>query len=98
MAAMEKPYVLVDSAREPASWMEYPNQPSLVRHGQLPCCQSGSCWKTRTVPLNDGKDGALCVNPSFGGSVAIPRCSAMISPDDVIGTIEGYYRGGRLIY
>jgi ADP-heptose:LPS heptosyltransferase len=96
MAAFEKPYVLVDSAREPVSWMAYPAQTSLIRHGQLPCCSVRACWKTRTVALKDEKNGSLCEEPEFGGSVAVPRCSAMISTEDVIRAIEGYYRGGKL--
>lgn len=97
-AAHEKPYVLVDSAREPAAWMSYPKQTSLVQHAKLTCCSGGSCWKSRTVAINDGKDGNLCEQPWFGGSVPIPRCSAMIQPGDVVKAIASYYDGGSLSY
>jgi ADP-heptose:LPS heptosyltransferase len=90
-AAFEKPYVLVDSAREPASWTTYPHQTSLAKHGALPCCPRGSCWRTKL-------SGSSSVGEQVweGGSIPVARCSAMISPEEIVRAIEVYHEGRRL--
>lgn len=84
-AAFEKPYVLVDSAREPASWMTYPLQTSLIKHGTLACCSSGACWRTKLSGTS-----SLCSQVDDSGSVPVSRCIIMINPEQVVEAIQSY--------
>lgn len=95
-AAFQKPYVALLGGREPMQWEGYHTQTTMSTLGQLPCCQYEACWKSRTVPLgdNDDKDKSLCALPMFTQSGAIPKCMAMISPDDVVRAVSRYYTGG----
>jgi ADP-heptose:LPS heptosyltransferase len=85
----ERPCVVVAGGREPATWEAYPGHHFLHTIGQLPCCATGGCWRSRSVPLGDGdqKDQPehLCVDVVNN----LPRCMHMITPADVIGKIEG---------
>lgn len=100
MAAFHKPYVCLNGGREPVSWEQYPTATMLNTIGRLPCCQGGGCWRSRTVSLGDGdeKDKSLCELPVFGGEDTIPKCMAMIHPEEVARAIEQYYLGGVLKY
>lgn len=90
--------VIIAGGREPTQWEAYPHHQFLHTLGALPCCRNSACWKSRTLPLGDGDEQDdprnLCVN--VDGS--LPRCMAMISPNDVIRRIEMYYEGGALEY
>jgi len=98
-AAFEKPYVCLLGGREPLPWEYYPTQTILSSIGTLPCCRYGGCWKSRTVPLGDGsqQDASLCERPIFGEQV-LPKCMAMIRPEDVVRAIEQFYTGGVLCW
>lgn len=98
MAAWRKPYVCVHRAAEPISWITYPNQIVISRLGTLPCCADKACWKSRTVPLGDGKDRSVCDRPVFGLSQPEPRCLALIRPEEVVRAVESFYEGGVLTY
>ncbi len=93
-AAFEKPAVILAGGREPRSWNTYPTQNLISRVGALSCCASGGCWKSRTVPLHDGdeKDKSTCLNPVMD-DYPVPRCMAMISPEEACKAIESYYTG-----
>lgn len=95
-AAFGKPYVCLLGGREPLSWVHYPTQITLDSLGRISCCQTTSCWKSRTVPLGDGdkKDKDPCLFPV--GSEPIPRCMEMISPNMVAASILSFYQGGIL--
>jgi ADP-heptose:LPS heptosyltransferase len=58
--------VVVAGGREPAQWEAYPHHQFIHTNGALRCCDSGGCWRARTVPLGDGdeKDQPehLCLN------------------------------------
>lgn len=98
-AAFSKPFVCLASGFLPTSWVSYPTTTILSKARMLPCSErKGCCWKSRTVPLGDGdgKDGSLCELPVFGGSEPVPKCLAMISPEEVVSAIRGYYDGGLL--
>jgi ADP-heptose:LPS heptosyltransferase len=99
-AAFEKPYVALLGGREPLMWEHYTTQTTMSTLGQLSCCKYRACWKSRTVPLNDGdeKDNSLCELPVFGGLEVIPKCMAMITPEEVVRAIQRYYFGGVLSY
>lgn len=80
----------------------YPTTTILHKAAALPCCDrsKGCCWKARTVKLadSDHKDNSLCELPIFGGSEPVPKCLALIRPDEVVDAIQAYYEGGLLAY
>ncbi len=100
-----RPCVVVAGGREPAQWEAYPHHQYLHRNGCLPCCDNGGCWRSRVLPLGDGKeqDNSLCQFPvkSESGAV-IPKCLDMVSAADVISSVENYIKFGsyawRTIY
>lgn len=81
--------VVIAGGREPAHWEQYPGHQFLHTIGQLECCATGGCWKSRTVALGDGAaldaPEALCrqVMPS-----GLPRCMDMITSDFVCHSIQ----------
>lgn len=92
-----RPCVVVAGGREPPHWESYPNHQFIHTVGMLTCCETGGCWRKRTVPLGDGDKRDLpenlCRQVVAG---PLPRCMAMISPDDVVRRIEGYFDGGLI--
>lgn len=90
-----RPCVVVAGGREPPHWECYPNHQFIHTVGMLTCCDTGGCWKKRTVPLGDGDNRDLpehlCQQVVEG---PLPRCMAMITPDEVIRRIKGYFQGG----
>jgi ADP-heptose:LPS heptosyltransferase len=91
--------VVVAGGREPAQWEAYPHHQYLSTNGALDCCDDGGCWKSRCQPVGDGdpKDEDLCLYPvALTPDLQIPRCLAMITPQDVIRRVELYYEGGAL--
>ena len=93
-----RPCVVIGGGREPPHWEAYPFHQYIHRVGMLPCCLEGGCWKARTLPLGDGdeRDGPehLCVDVVGD----LPKCMDMITADEVIGRIEGYFERGVCHY
>jgi ADP-heptose:LPS heptosyltransferase len=89
-----RPCVVIAGGREPPHWEAYPHHQFIHTVGALRCCAQGGCWRDRIRPLGDGdeRDQAdhLCVDPVD----TLPRCMAMITPDEVIRRIELYLDGG----
>ncbi len=86
--------IVIAGGREPNHWQQGPNQQFLHTCGMLSCCSQGGCWKSRTVPLNDGdsKDKSLCEFPILLESgQTIPKCMEMISVEEVSRLIDKYY-------
>src|SRR5690606_30661200 len=87
--------VVVAGGREPSHWESYPEHRFLHTQGALSCCDSGGCWKARTVGLGDGdeKDRRedLCVRVAADG---LPKCMDMISSQNVITAVQSYFDGG----
>lgn len=94
-----RPCVVVAGGREPPHWESYPNHQFIHTVGMLTCCESGGCWRKRTVPLHDGdirdQPENLCLQVVDG---PLPRCMAMITPEEVVRRIEGYFTGGLIRY
>jgi ADP-heptose:LPS heptosyltransferase len=89
----KRPCVVTAGGREGTQWEMYPWHQYLHTVGQLKCCETGGCWKSRVVPIGDGdqKDKDLCHNPVETKSGAIiPKCQDMITSKKVIEAIEGY--------
>lgn len=61
-----RPCVVIAGGREPSQWEAYPSHQFVHTNGALLCCDNGGCWKSRTVPLEDGdqkdKPEGLCVD------------------------------------
>jgi len=87
-AAFEKPYICVAGGREPATWIQYPNQHTLHTIGTMDCCKE-ACWKSRVMPLmNDKHDKSLCENPIFYEQQWVPKCLLKITPNQITNTME----------
>jgi ADP-heptose:LPS heptosyltransferase len=93
-----RPCVVIAGGREPVQWEAYPGHQFIHTIGALPCCASGGCWRSRTVPLADGDDNdagdRLCVD-AVGD---LPRCMDLISVEDVCRRIALYFEGGAARY
>jgi hypothetical protein len=109
-AALGKPCVVIAGSREAWHWEGYdrrnpgiPNAERLrVPHrylhniGQLPCpgADFAGCWANQVI----GKPGQRsCRLPEEVEGQWVPRCLAMIRPEDVIGSILSYYGDGTLV-
>lgn len=94
-AGLARPYVCLMGGREPLHWQHYPSQVSLSTVGTLPCCRSGSCFKSKVVPI-DG-DTSLCALPVIrDGQDPVPTCMEMIRPENVAERINDLYRFGTI--
>ncbi len=86
-----RPCVVVAGGREPSQWEAYPGQQYLDTIGQLPCCASGGCWKSRVVPLGADDKSSLCVSPiEVREGVHIPECLDRITSTRVIDAMSRY--------
>jgi len=89
-----RPCVVVAGGRESPHWEAYPGHQFIHTVGTLPCCATGGCWKSRTVPLHDGdirdEPDRLCVDV-IGN---LPHCMDLISADEVIRRIQLYLDAG----
>lgn len=94
-AALNKSYVCLAGGREPATWINYPKQHHLHTIGQLPCCETWSCWKSRLVPIGDGHDmpEKLCERPVLDMAMPVAKCMELIRPSEVIQIIERHLEG-----
>jgi hypothetical protein len=87
--------VIIAGGREPPHWEAYPTHQFMHTVGLLPCCASGGCWRSRTVPLGDGeghdRPDRLCLQVVDG----LPRCMDLITTEKVCATIESCLEAGR---
>lgn len=96
-----KACVITAGGREPSIFTAYTNHVYLHANGQMRCCESGGCWKSRIIPLNDGdnKDNSLCTDTVELNGRKVQRCMHdLVTSRDVIRGIERYYQGGALKY
>lgn len=96
-----KPCIVTAGGREPNHWNSAPNHQFIHSCGIYECNNSGGCWKSRTVKLNDGdgKDGSLCTNTVDFMGRKVQRCMKEgVKPIDVIRALEKYYDGDILQY
>ncbi|HEX8913937.1 MAG TPA: glycosyltransferase family 9 protein [Humisphaera sp.] len=89
-----RPCVVVAGGREPPHWEAYPGHQFLHTVGQLPCCATGGCWRSRCQPVGDGdpKDASnTCDRPvQVTPDLRVPQCMAMVRPEAVIDAVERY--------
>ncbi len=92
--------VVLAGGREPPHWEAYPQHQFLHTIGQLDCCATGGCWKSRCQPVGDGDDKdrrERCERPvSIREGLVIPQCQELIRPEDVILVIERTLQGWDL--
>jgi FkbM family methyltransferase len=95
-----RPCVVVAGGREPPHWEAYPQHRFLSTVGALTCCASGGCWRSRCQLVGDGDEkdrNNVCEQPvQVSADLRIPKCMTLITPDDVVRSIELYYKGGIL--
>lgn len=99
--------VVIAGGREPVQWEQYPHHRYLSMNGCMDCCNDGGCWKDRATLINDDdthKNDNSCVYPieintkedidssKFLGSLKIAKCITMITPSDIIRSINMYYQ------
>ena len=82
-AAFNKPAVIVAGGKEPPRWQMYNYHRYLSVCGCLECAPGNGCW---TGKYGDCKS-------RVGG---VPRCFAMIPPEEVARNVLLYYEGGIL--
>jgi len=83
--AFNKPSVIVAGGKEPPRWQMYNYHRYLSVCGCLKCAPGNGCW---TAKYQDCKS-------RVGG---VPRCFAMISPQEVAKNVLLYYSGGILSF
>ena len=93
-----RPCVVVAGGREPVHWEAYPHHQFLHTQGALPCCQTGGCWRSRTLPLGDGDSKDKPQNRCMDVVKDLPRCMDMITPEKVCEAIDTYFKGGVVSY
>lgn len=91
-----RPCVVVAGGRESPHWEAYPTHRFIHTVGTLPCCAEGGCWRSRSVPLDDGDEkdqpDHLCVDVVNN----LPRCMHEIRSGDAIRGIELFMEGHAL--
>jgi ADP-heptose:LPS heptosyltransferase len=63
--------------------------------GQLDCCRTGGCWKSKVEPdPKAGKKVSVCTRPVQGDSVKQPECLTRIESEHVVKAVEHYIDTG----
>lgn len=93
-----RPCVVVAGGREPSHWEAYPNHQFIHTIGALPCCLTGGCWKSRTVPIGDGDEKDRPENLCVNVVKKLPKCMDMITSTEVAQRIKVYFTGGAAQY
>jgi len=83
-ASAQRACVVVAGGREPATWEAYPGHQFLHTIGQLACCAGGGCWRSRSVPLEDGDEKDRPENVCVDTVNNLPRCMDLITPEKVM--------------
>jgi ADP-heptose:LPS heptosyltransferase len=86
-AALKLPHVVLAGGKEGVRWHIYPNGRYLYTNGALKCCEADGCWK--------GGDNGKCIDVLPDN---VPRCFALIEPQNILDAVTMYYKGGMLDY
>jgi ADP-heptose:LPS heptosyltransferase len=87
-AAFHKPYICILGGREPVTWLMYPMQHTLHTIGALDCCTPNACWKSKVIPDRQDPNASTCVYPLLGFRRPVPKCMALIKPEEVVQLIN----------
>lgn len=89
--------IVLAGGREPPHWEAYPQHQFLHTIGQLDCCATGGCWKSRCQTVGDGDEKDRrdrCERPvTVREGLMIPQCQELIRPEEVIHAIERTWKG-----
>jgi ADP-heptose:LPS heptosyltransferase len=96
MFPSDRPCVVVAGGREPPTWEAYSGHEFLHTIGILPCCASGGCWRSRSVPIGDGDDKDHASNVCLDVVDNLPRCMDLITPAMVVAKIDQYLQTRQL--
>ena len=95
-AAFGNPCVVLAGAREPASFTQYFGHQYIQTNGTMFCGEHTSCWKCK---LEGCRNLTKPDNIMEGHHVKeVPRCVAIIEPEEIAEAVRKYYKGGRLEY
>jgi ADP-heptose:LPS heptosyltransferase len=94
----KRPCIVIAGGREPTHWEAYPHHQFIHTIGALTCCETGGCWKSRTVPLGDGDEKDQPANLCSDVVDGLPRCMDLITADEVIRRVKLYFDGGAAQY
>ena len=92
--AFNQPHVTVLGGREGSRWEYYQCGTLLYTNGMLRCCKWDGCWLSGKIE-KDGKDGRCKDLVDYEGQ-QVPRCMSLITPEEIVNSIEKYYLGGEL--
>jgi ADP-heptose:LPS heptosyltransferase len=81
-----RPCVVIAGGREVPHYITYPMHRVLSMVGQLHCCATGGCGKSRF-------GAGQCPYPERVVNDDVPKCMTLIKPEDVVHSIEFFYRG-----
>jgi len=98
-AAFSKPFVLVLGGREPRHWEAYPTEIVLDTFGQMECCATKACWKSRTVPLRDKdeKNNSLCSFPVLDQDEWVAGCMKKIGSEGIIQAVRNMVHLNKIL-
>lgn len=87
---------LINMRKGIPDWVPPSNDPFIPHQylhtiGELDCCKTGGCWKSK---IESG--GNSCTRPVAQHGRKIPQCLQMITPDRVMQAIDWYYAQGIL--
>ena len=72
-----RPNIVLGGGHMPVIWSSYPGTQFLHTIGQLDCCASGGCWRSRAQVIGDGADKDtthLCLHPLEFGNISYASC------------------------
>ena len=87
-AALGQPAVVIAAGKEGPRWQRYNWIRYITNVGALPCAEFDGCWL--------GGEKGKCTQLIKYKDQEIPKCFAMITPEEIAKTVEDYYEGGLL--
>lgn len=94
-----RPCVCIAGGREPVQWQQMRGTQFLHTCCMLDCNAKGGCWKSRVLPLYDGKpqDKSLCAHPvkTSSGQI-VPMCMDWITVDEVVAAVRRWETGWKM--
>ncbi|MHA1801624.1 MAG: glycosyltransferase [Candidatus Heimdallarchaeaceae archaeon] len=93
-AAFGNPCVVVAGGREPAWFTHYFGHQYVEDNGTLPCVAHTACWACKLEGCRDKGPVPKVTKGHISGEV--PKCVAIIEPEEIAEGVLKYYKGGRL--
>lgn len=92
-------FVMILGGREPKFWEAYPGETVLDTFGQMECCSTNACWKSRIVPLKDkdNKNSSLCSFPVLDKDEWVAGCMKKIGHEGIIRALKNIITMDKII-